>query len=241
MMNFQNIFKITFIIGIIISFFSLFLEYYSYKGFDETGNLILSWNFSFIFNWTTNLEETGYNDVLRPSDLGIPVEIYIIFILLLVISVFIILFKDILNSKEINKLQPYMYVLFALVLFLGFFIFIIPTFYLISNDLLFPIITYPNEEIGITYIYSVNYGYLFLFLSFIFIFPYVAFYFYTIQNYEIANNDSDKKLNEFLVKENEPFDIDKFIAEEDIKSQFQKIQRNEELKLKNQIIREGGI
>lgn len=114
-------------------------------------------------------------------------------------------------------------------------------FYLISNDLLFPIITYPNEEIGIIYIYSINYGYLFLFLSFIFIFPYVALYFYSIQNYEIANNDSDKKINELLIKENEPFDIDKFIAEEDIKSQFLKIQRNEELKLKNQIIREGGI
>ncbi|MBY9007899.1 MAG: hypothetical protein KGD63_14250 [Candidatus Lokiarchaeota archaeon] len=240
-MKTQIIFKITFIIGIALSFLSLFFDYYNYKGYNETGELVLSWNLSFIFNWTTSLDETSYNDVLRPQNLGIPIEIHIIFIVLLIVSIFIILFKDIIGAKDFKNLQPYVYILFALVLFLGFYIFIIPIFYLINNKLLFPIITYPNEDIGIIFHYSINFGYLLEFISFILIFPYVALYFYIIQNYEITQDDFEKKLKEILIKENEPFDIDKFIAEEYIKTQFQKVQRNEELKLKSQIIHEGGI
>ena len=241
-MKTQIIFKITFFIGIAFSFLSLFVDYYNYQGFNRAGELVLSWNLNLFFSWTTQLNDnTGYNEVLRPPELGIPIEIHIIFIVLLVCSVFVILFKDIINAKDYIALRPYMYILLALILFIGFYIFVIPVFYLVGNELYFPIITLPDEDIGITFFCSINIGYFFQLISFILVFPYVALYFHTIQKYEVNDNDSEEKIGDFLAKENEYLDFDKFIAEEEIKYQFKKLQKDEELKFKTQIIREGGI
>ncbi len=240
-MKAQLIFKLTFFIGVCLSFLSLFVDYYSYQGFED-GELVLSWNLNLFFSWTTQLNnQRGYNDLLKPPELEIPIEIHIIFIVLLVGSVFVVLFKDVISAKDYIALRPYVYVLLTFVLFIGFYIFIIPAFYLISNGLYFPIITLSDEDIGIIYFNFINIGYYLQFISFILVFPYVALYFHTVQKYEVDHEDSEKIIKDFLAKENEDLDFDKFIAEEDIRNQFKKMQKNEELKVKTQIIREGGI
>jgi hypothetical protein len=98
---------------------------------------------------------------------------------------------------------------------------IFPIFYLIPNNLYFPLIFIKKPFFGISYHYSLGIGYLLEFIAFILLFPYAVFYLQTVRNYEISD-ESNQIIGELIKQANKEIDIDKLIAEEQFEWKFKK-------------------
>lgn len=226
-MGIKKILKIAFFTGLILLFTSIFLDWYIFQAFNTDGTPLAYWTYNIFSEWSTN--GNIHDEQLKPNNLFVPIMINIVFIIVILMSAFGMAFKGFEKEKELNKLYPFAFINIFLLLLIGFYIFIFPIVYLISNDLYFPFLMLSDRELEVVYFYCVGPGYLLQLFAFGLIFPHAVFYYQTIMKYEIEKHSPVKVIEKYIEHVQEPLDLDKFIAEEELKQKFEKITSNEEI------------
>lgn len=228
----KQIFKALFLVGIVLLFISLFLGWYSYQVFDINNNLIASWDYDLITGWNTPLSDAfTLNNVFRPDNLNLSPVIHIVLICVCLLCVYIVLVKDVDQVISPQRLKNYSFMNFFLLFLVGFYVIIFPVAYLISNNLYFPYLKYEDVQANITYVYSLNIGYYFQLFALILIFPYILFYYQTITTFELEEHTMEKVIGRYIQENQEPLDLDKFIAEEELKQKVGQKKSQDEVEL----------
>jgi hypothetical protein len=219
-------FRILFLIGCAVLVCSLFLDWYSFQIFNLDNELICLWDYYIFFGWKTPiLEDSTFNTMMRPETALIPLGLNVILIIIMLLSGYIILFKDVEKSTNIRKYYKFGYILAFLVILVFFYVIICPFLYLISYGLYFPLYKIIDVEQGFVFFYTVKLGYFLQLTSFPLLFPYCIFYFSTINNFIQQEKSPDNKVNEIIRQCREEIDLDKMIAEEELKHQLRVIKK----------------
>lgn len=207
--------KLGFLAGAILLFISLFLEWYTFQVFDETGTLIASWTYTIFFEWDTPfLAGNPTNEGYRPLDLDVPLIITILFIIVLIAAVFVLLLKDIDSTSSATELRRYSYIPLFLVILTTFYIVVFPIMYLLPNELYFPVLTNIDSELNYSLSYSISFGYILQLCGFVLIFSYALYYYITVAELEKRDNTPHVQIEKIITHVQEKLDLDKYIAEE---------------------------
>jgi len=211
-------FRVLFIIGLMLLFTSLFLEWYILQAFNAKKILIAYWSFNPLTEWSTRFSETAaFNNLIKPNDLHIPIIIIVLFILLLVCSLYSVIFKNFEEKIEIEKLTFYAYILIFLLTLNLYFIFLFPILYLIPNELYFPFLLIKDRELNVTFYYAIGPGYLLQIVGFILFFPYSLFYYKTVFKFKSEKGSSESIIANLMQRIRHPIDLDELIAKEKLK------------------------
>lgn len=217
-MTVKTKFKFLYIIGLILLFTSLFLDWYSFQAYTSDHKLIGFWSYNLFTEWSTMISgDQRFNKKIKPNNLSIPIEISILFIFSIIASGYSVLFKDLEQNVELDKLYPYAYLNFLLVSLNIYYIFAFPIFYLLPNKLYFPFLLVEDRDMGVNYYYSIGPGYILQILGFIMIFPYALFYYQTIHNFKTEKQSPKKVIEQYIQNVQEPLDLDRLIAKEELK------------------------
>ena len=228
----KQLFKALFLVGILLLFISLFLNWYRYQVYDINNDLIASWDYNFFTGWSTPLSNAfTLNRLFKPDNLDLSPIIHILLISMSIICVYIALVKDVDQAISPQKLKNYSYMNFFLLLLVGFYVVIFPVAYLLSNNLYLPYLKYEDVQANITYEYSLNIGYYFQLFALMLIFPYILFYYQTITTFEREENTMEKAITRYIEENQEPLDLDKFIAEEELKQNNEQKEPLDEVEL----------
>ena len=99
-----------------VLFTSLFLEWYSFQAYTNDSKIIAYWSFNLFTEWSTLISgDQHFNNEFKPNNLSIPIEISILFIFSILASGYSVLFKDLEQNVELDKLYPYAYLNFLLI------------------------------------------------------------------------------------------------------------------------------
>lgn len=217
----NHIFRIAFMIGLIFLFFSVFLEWYCFQIFDLDNELIVSWNYTLFLGWMTPFSgDFTLNEAMKPESNSIPLIINILFIGSIILSGYVVLFKDINHSINVKNYHKYAFVNGFALLMATFYIIIAPIMYLIPYELYFPLLNIMNYDAGFVSLYAIGPGYILQFISFPLIFPYSVFYYRTVTIFRQEEHTPEKMVNNVINNAQEPLDLDKFIAEEELRQKF---------------------
>ena len=213
----KKAFKGFYLIGLLLLFASLFLEWYyvDISNFDK--QIISSWYYNVFTEWSTNFEvQNTVNYLFKPNNLEISLIIILVFIGSLIISLYIITFRDIDTPEDLEKSKNLYYVLFLLLVLNGFFLFVFPVVYLMGGELYFPFMMVKNADLGVIYTYTIGPGYYLQMFGFVLIFPYSIFYYQTVIQFETTKRNPAKVAEDHIERVSEKVDLDRFIAEEKI-------------------------
>ena len=66
--NFKSIFKVIFVIGVLLGFASVFLDWYYLQGIADSGETVVFWIYNALFDWSTTCS-TGalFNESYQPN------------------------------------------------------------------------------------------------------------------------------------------------------------------------------
>jgi len=210
-----------YIIGLIFIFFSFFLDWYSFQILDINQNILVSWKYNIFFEWSTPIiTEIALNIAYRPEDISVPWIINLFIIIALIFSGYIVLFKNVEKAKSTKDLTSLMYINGFLLFLVLFYLLIFPLMYLIPKNLYFPLLYIEDLNTNFVYFYSIGIGYLFHMISFPLIFPYTLFYFSTVSQFERESTTPENIVRNIINKTQELLDLDKFIAQEELKCKF---------------------
>ena len=235
--NLKTKFKLLYLIGVVLLFTSLFLDWYYFQAFDGDDKLIAYWSYNPFTEWSTFMSgDNRFNNLVEPQGLSMPLAITVLFIIALLSSGYSVLFKDPEHKEDLEKLYPYSYLNFLLLVLNLFYIFAFPVFYLLSDDLYFPFLIIEDRDMNITYYYSIGPGYLLQVIGFIMIFPYTLFYYQTIDKFKSKEHSPKRFIERYVQQVQDPLDLDKLIAKEQLNLKFDDLpQVNEEYPFDNQI------
>jgi len=220
-MTVKTKFKVIYLIGLILLFTSLFLEWYSFQAYTSDNKLIGFWSYNLFTEWSTMISgDQHFNNKIKPNNLSIPIEISILFIFSIIASGYSVLFKDLEQNVELDKLYPYAYLNFLLISLNLYYIFVFPIFYLLPNKLYFPFLLVKDPEMDVNYYYSIGPGYVLQIIGFIMIFPYILFYYQTINNFKSEKQSPKNVIQRYIQQVQEPLDLDSLIAKEELKLKF---------------------
>jgi len=216
-------FKLSFLIGLILLFLSPFMEWYSYQIFTLEYELVVSWKFNIFLEWSTSLfPSTPFNEVLRPENLAIPLVINILLFVSIILSGYVVLFKNVEKIESLQKFSLYSYILGSVLVLNLFYIVIFPVMYLLPQGLYFPFLQIVDYDSTFIYILTCSQGYILQSIAFPLIFPYIIFYFKTISTFQQKEKTPETIITKIIEKAQEPIDIDKLIAQEELKQKFNK-------------------
>ena len=207
-MNVLRWFKGLFLIGLVSFFLSFFVEWYLFKMFSET-ELIASWQFHLFEGWISAL-----NDSLRPKQIEIPIFINVIVIILIVLTSYTVFFMSIENATELERYRTYAYIMGTLLILVFCYISLFPLWYLIPNDLFYPLFHVTDSPSGVITTYSVGLGYILQLISFPLLFPYSIFYISTILRFGQEDNSSNLQVSKLIEDYQEDLDLERYIAKE---------------------------
>jgi hypothetical protein len=210
-------FKIVYLIGLMLLFFSLFLDWYSFQVYDFENEPLVSWRYQFFIGWGTSIFNSTLNEVMKPEYVMMPLLITILLVITILVSSYAVLFKDIHRAADIKPYKKFAYINGFLLLVVLYYIIVCPVIYLISNELYFPLLSIKDFERKLIYLYSVGPSYILQLVSFPFIFPYSIFYFRTINTFIQKEYSSEKVVQYIIQNSQESLDLDKYIAEEELK------------------------
>ena len=217
----NHIFRTTFLVGLIFLFFSVFLEWYYFQMFDLNNNLIVSWNYNLFFGWTTPFSsDFTLNGVMKPKSTTVPLITNILFVSSIIVSAYVVLFKDVNQAIKVNNYSKYAYINGFALLIVTFYIIIVPIIYLIPYELYFPLLNIRNYDVGFIFLYTIGPGYILQLISFPLIFPYSVFYYRTVTIFRQEEHTPEKIVNNVIESVQEPLDLDKFIAEEELNQEI---------------------
>lgn len=216
-LNFKSVYKILFIIGLLLGFASVFLDWYYFQGISEvSGETVVYWIYNALFDWSSPFSKNAlFNEVYQPKNATMPIAIVIVFIIILFLSAYSVLFHDVERGDNLFKIRRFNFVNLSLVTLIGFFILIFPLFFLLPNGLYYPFLLYYDYELEITFFYSIGPGYFFQFLSFGFTFPYALFNHSIINSFDKEQSSAENTINRYINSVREELDLDKLIAREE--------------------------
>ena len=216
--NFKSGYKIIFIIGLLFGFASVFLDWYYFQGVNNSGEIVIFWIYSALFDWSSPFSQGAViNDFYEPKNASLPVAIVIAFLVVIFLSAYSVLFLDAERKDNLPKLKKIGFVNLSLVILIGFFVLIYPLFFLLPNGLYYPFLVYYNYELEITLNYSLGPGYFFQLISFTCTFPYAMFTHSVINTFEKEQSSAENKINQYISSIREDLDLDKLIAREEFK------------------------
>ncbi len=215
--NFKSVYKILSIIGFLLGFASVFLDWYYIQAISEaSGETIAYWIYNVLFDWSTPFSEGAlFNEAYQPKNATMPIAIVITFIITLFLSAYSVLFHDVERGDNLIKVRRFNFVNLSLVTFIGFFVLIFPLFFLLPNGLYYPFLLYRDYELEVTFYYSIGPGYFIQFVSFVFTFPYALFNHSVISNFDKEHSSVEKTINRYISSVREELDFDKLIAKEE--------------------------
>jgi hypothetical protein len=221
-----DVFRILFAIGCILLVCSLFLGWYSFQMFTLDNELLVSWDYFIFSGWQTDFSESStLNDTMKPDFMMMPLIINILLFMAIILAGYVIIFHNIEKVKETSKNFKYGYILALLLMLVFYYAFISPALYLIPKEFYFPIYRIVDSNLGYIYSYSVGLGFAFQLLSFPLLFPYCIFYFSTINNFIQEEKTPEKYVEQIKESVYEDPDLDKKIAEEQLKLQMEVIKK----------------
>jgi hypothetical protein len=207
--------------GLVLLFLSLFLEWYSFQMYDFSNDLVVSWSYYFFNGWRTPFSTSStLNDIKRPDNALIPITINIVMIIAIILSGYVVLFKNIDQAVKIRSYYKYAYINGFLVLLVMYYLIICPIMYFIPNGLYFPLLNINDYDLEFIHLYAIGPGYILQLLAFSLVFPYSIFYFKTINTFIQQERTPEKMLVRQIANSQEPLDLDKYIAEEDLKQEL---------------------
>ncbi len=227
-------FRVLYILGIILCFISLFLEWYIYQVYDSSNRLQSYWTYNPLTGWTTIFSKSSsVNNSLRPETIEIPITLTFLYIFMLALSAFSVIFRDVEKYPRLEQLIVHAYGNIFLLLLMLFYIFAFPVFYLIPNNLYFPFLHVKDNDANLIYQYSIGPGYCAHLLGFILVAPYALFYYTTVMKFQSQKDTAQSMVNQFIKTIQEPLDLDKLIAKEQLKLKLGDVPLNttEELKM----------
>ena len=216
--NFKSGYKIIFVIGLLFGFASVFLDWYYLQGVNDSGEVVMYWIYSALFDWSTAFSQGAViNDFYEPKNASIPIAIVIAFLAVIFLSAYSVLFLNVEHKDNLTKLKNFEFVNLFLVTLFGFFVLIYPLFFLLPNGLYYPFLVCYNYELKITLSYSLGPGYFFQLISFACTFPYAMFNHSVISTFEKEQSNVENRINQYISSVREDIDIDKLIAREEFK------------------------
>jgi hypothetical protein len=217
-LNFKSGYKIIFIIGLLFGFASLFLDWYYFQGVYDSGEVVMYWVYSALFDWSTPFSQSAaFNKFYEPKNASLPVAIIIAFLVVIFLSAYSVLFLDAERKNNLSKLKKIGFVNLSLVILIGFFILIYPLFFLLPNGLYYPFLVCYDYELEITLSYSLGPGYFFQLISFVCTFPYAMFNHSIVSTFEKEQSSVENTINQYINSTREDLDLDKLIAREEFK------------------------
>lgn len=222
-MKVKKIFRRLFIVGLILVAISLCLDWYMFQAVNVVGNQVVYWCYSPLFDWytiftTEHMENMAY----KPQNSSIPLPLTAVFIASVALSLFGAMFKDIEKETPFQKLRFYAYTHIFTVLFIAFYIFVYPIWYLFPNGLYFPFVQLYDPFLEYQFLYSIHVGYVLQFVGFILLFPYSIFYYQTLHTFEKESHTPENVITRYIEQVQEPLDFDKYIKEEELILEKQK-------------------
>ena len=215
--NLKIEFRVLYIIGLILLFLSMFMDWYYVQVIGDNGKVYASWSYNPLTEWSTISSSDQFK---RPPDLLVPLIISIIFLITIPISAYSVLFNDVEKKDDLERLYPYAYVNFFVIVLNLYYIFAFPLFYLIPNDLYFPFMKIESQDVDAMYVFYIGPGYLLQLISFFFIFPYAIFYYKTIEKFKTKKHSYKRVIKSYIEQSQEPLDLDKLITQEELKIKF---------------------
>ncbi|MFX0072881.1 MAG: hypothetical protein ACFFAO_17530 [Candidatus Hermodarchaeota archaeon] len=221
MINIKNNFKIVFLIGLVLLFTSFFLDWYIIQVFNSERKLIAYWSYNPLFEWKTIFSDQAiFNNSIRPKDLKVSPILAGIYFICLILSAYSAIFYDLEKKDNLEKIQRYAYVNLFLLSLVLFYLFVFPAFYLLPNKLYYPFLRIIDKDSNYTYYYSIGLGYILQMIGFVLIFPYTIFYYQTAVKFRLQIYTPKKIVDNYLETFQETIDIDKLIAQEELKSKL---------------------
>jgi len=211
------VFRLLALVGLIILFFSIFVEWYLFQVYDFHNDLVASWSYYFFTEWQTPFTSSSIlNSSMKPDNATIPFIINYILIGGILASGYVILVKNIDNAEAIKNYTKFAYINIFVVLLVGYYVIVSPILYLAPNELYFPFLSIRDYELELFYVYNVGTGYIMQLISFPLIFPYAVFYYKTANAFTQQEREPEKVLQKTIDDSLELVDLDKYIAEEEL-------------------------
>ena len=216
--NFKSGYKVIFLVGLLLGFASIFLDWYYFQGVKDSGEVVVNWVYSLLFDWRTELSQGDFlNDAYQPKNASMPVTIVIVFIIVIFLSAYLVLFLDAEREDNLLRLKKFGLVNLSLISLIGFFVLIYPLFFLLPNGLYYPFLAYRDYDLKVTFYYSIGPGYFLQLISFVCTFPYAIFNHLVINTFEKEQSSVENVVNRYLESVREDLDLDKLISQEEFK------------------------
>ena len=234
-MNWKRLFQQICIIGSIILFISLFVDWYYYQVSYFSGDLVGSWSYNPITEWYSYVQSQN-TEAFSPPLLEISPFINILFIGSIFASIFTVIFKDPEKEQDLEKLSPYAYINFLTIFLSLYYIAVFPVVHLFSNNLYFPVMHKIDALENQEFFYSIGPGYFLQCIGFILMFPYVLYYYKTIQKFYVSEHTPEKVIERYIDNIRQPLDLDRLIEEERIVSDGLNIEKTAMASLKSSLL-----
>jgi len=226
-LNFKSGYKVIFLIGLVLCFASVFLDWYYLEGVLDNGATIMSWIYNSLFGWSTPFTEGNvFNESYEPQNATMPIVVVIVFTIAVFLSFYSTLFHDVEQGDNILKVKQFSFITLSLIILIGFFVLVFPLFFLLPNELYYPFLVYYDSELNLTLYYSMGPGYWLQVVSFGCMFPYALFNLSVINTYEKEQFTPGDVINSYIRNANEKFDLDKLIAQEEYEVESTYLKQN---------------
>lgn len=213
--NLKSGYKVIFLIGLLLGFVSVFLDWYYFQGVNDSAEVVVNWVYNLLFDWGTALPQGDFlNDAYDPKNASIPIAIVIVFLTVVFLSAYLALFLDAERKGNLLRLKKFGLVNLSLI---GFFVLIYPIFFLLPNGLYYPFLAYKDYDLGVTFYFSIGPGYFLQLISFACTFPYAMFNHSIINTFEKEKSSVENVVNRYFESVWEDLDLDKLISQEEFK------------------------
>ena len=229
--NIKSGYKIIFIIGLLLSFASVFLDWYYFQGVLDNEAIITLWVYNALLGWSTPFAgENAFNQFYEPQNATMPFAVVVAFIVVIFLSGYSALFHDVEKGDNLIKVKRFGFVTLSLVTLIGFFIVVFPLFFLLPNDLYYPFMVYHDYELELTLSYSLGPGYWLQVISFGCTFPYALFNQSIVSTFKKEQSTPEKMVNDYITSTKELFDLDRLIAQEELAIESSRAKRKKGVK-----------
>ena len=223
-----RLYRIAFILGGIIAFISCFIEWYYVEVLNKTGQKVLSCSYNLFVGWKiVDRIYPGALGTFYPKSPPMAIEFLFFYLGIIVISVYVALFK---GSPNLQNPQKSKYTAYFLLTSIIMMLVVISYFSLgiIFNDgMHLPTLVIDDQSYEVIIHQSIGIGFALHLISFIFLFPLAWFQFRMNAQFEMVKDNQKDELDVM-----NRLNLDRLIAEELVLRRSKKIFNSTEMDLR---------